>query len=158
MPRKQSSLEQSQQNTETALEIVSSYVTALNDGDNQKMMALRSPGFVMDFVHGDVFRDDPLSEDSTREFWPAWFHAFPQGNFEVTRTIAAQNVIVTQWIFSGDHVHALGKPIMEPEQPPSGKNICFRGVSFYDIQDGSIQRETTYLDLATLMVELGIVL
>ena len=59
------------------------------------MVALRSPGFVMDFVHGDVFRDEPLSEDATKQFWLAWFHAFPGGNFEVTRTIAAQNVIVT---------------------------------------------------------------
>jgi steroid delta-isomerase-like uncharacterized protein len=156
MPKKQKSLEQLRQNIDTSLEVISAYVTAWNEGDNQKMVALRSPGFVMDFVHGDVFRDEPLSEDATREFWPAWFHAFPQGNFEVTRTIAAQNVIVTQWIFSGDHVRSLGNPIMSPELPPSGKSICFRGVSFYDIQDGSIQRETTYLDLATIMVELGV--
>ncbi len=32
----------------------------------------------------------------------------------------------------------------------------FRGVSIYDIGDGLIQRETSYMDLATIMVELGV--
>ena len=33
---------------------------------------------------------------------------------------------------------------------------CFRGVSVYEIAAGLIQRETTYLDLATLLVELEV--
>jgi hypothetical protein len=32
----------------------------------------------------------------------------------------------------------------------------FRGVSVYDIDEGLIQLETTYMDLATVMVELGV--
>jgi hypothetical protein len=32
----------------------------------------------------------------------------------------------------------------------------FRGVSIYDISAGLIQRETAYMDLATIMVELEV--
>ena len=41
---------------------------------------------------------------------------------------------------------------------PSDQTIQFRGISIYDVRDGLIQRETTYIDLATLMVELGVTL
>ena len=42
--------------------------------------------------------------------------------------------------------------------PPTGKTIRIRGVSVYDLDGGLIQRETLYLDLATLLVELGVTL
>ena len=47
-------------------------------------------------------------------------------------------------------------PIIESHLEPTGKTICFRGISVYDIADGLIKRETTYIDLGTLLVELGI--
>ena len=40
----------------------------------------------------------------------------------------------------------------------TGKTIRLRGVSVFDLHQGLIQRETLYLDLATLFVELGVTL
>jgi steroid delta-isomerase-like uncharacterized protein len=77
-------------------------------------------------------------------------------DYEVTRTIAAETVVVTQWTFTGTHTQPLGAPVFDPPVEPSGRTICLRGVAIYDIQDGAIQRETAYIDLATLMVELGV--
>ena len=141
---------------QNSIEIAAEYVSALAAGDTAKMQTCWAETFVLDWVHGDAFEDKPLTIAETAAFWPAWLAAFPEMDYEVTRTIAAETVVVTQWIFTGIHTRPLGAPVFNPALKPSGRTISFRGVSFYDIRAGLIQRETTYLDLATLMVELGV--
>jgi steroid delta-isomerase-like uncharacterized protein len=140
----------------SSLELTSQYVASLATGDTERMNALRTPDFELDFVYGDASESGPLSSEETKEFWPSWLVGFPEMDYEVTRTIAAEEVVVMQWVFTGTHNEPLGPPIFEPPVPPSGRTIVFRGVSIYDIQGGLINRETTYMDLATLMVELGV--
>lgn len=139
-----------------ALPVVAEYAAALAAGDNRRMNTLRAPNFILDWVHGDAFEDGPLSAEDTSRFWPSWFAGFPEMDYEITRTIAAETVVVVQWIFTGTHTATLGPPIFENPLPPTGRTIRFRGISVYDVQGGQIQRETTYMDLATLMVELGV--
>ncbi|MCP5097443.1 MAG: ester cyclase [Chloroflexi bacterium] len=143
-------------NTPAALTIVAAYVEAMSNRDATVMNTLRAPDFVLDWVHGDAFEDGPLSAADTNAFWPAWFTGFSEMDYEVTRTIAAETVVVTQWIFTGTHDKSIPPPIFDPPTVPNGRTIRIRGVSIYDVADNLIQRETTYLDLATLMVELGV--
>jgi steroid delta-isomerase-like uncharacterized protein len=77
-------------------------------------------------------------------------------DYEVKRTIASEKVVVTEWIFTGIHSGILAPPVFEEQIPPTGKTIQFRGITVYDVDEGLIQRETIYMDLATLFVELGI--
>lgn len=142
--------------SDATLSLISTYVTAMAAGDSAAMNGLRAADFVLDWAHGDAFEGTPLSADGTRSFWPAWFAAFPEMDYEVTRTVAADDVAVTEWIFTGTHAAPLGPPVFETPQPPSGRTIRFRGVSVYEVRGGQIRHETTYLDLATLMVELGV--
>lgn len=139
-----------------ALLLIERYVAALAAGDGAAMKQLRAPDYVLDWVHGDAFQDGLLSAEDTESFWPAWFAGFPEYDYEVTRTIAAEQVVVTQWIFTGTHSAPLGSPVFDPPHLPTGRTVRFRGVSFYDVRAGLIARETTYLDLATLFVELGV--
>jgi steroid delta-isomerase-like uncharacterized protein len=90
------------------------------------------------------------------QFWSAWFVAFPELDYQVTRTIAAERVVVTQWVFSGTNSGPLGPPLLGSHAGPLGKTIRLRGISVYDVDAGLIQRETAYIDFATLMVELGV--
>jgi predicted ester cyclase len=143
-----------QQTESTSLDVISNYVAALAARDGKRMHSFRSPDFVLDFVHGDAFEDGPLSAENTDNFWPAWFAGFPEMDFEVTRTIAAEDVVVTQWIFTGTHNGRIEPPIFSQGLEPTGRTIRFRGVSVYDVSHGLIQREMLYIDLATLMVEL----
>ena len=39
---------------------------------------------------------------------------------------------------------------------PTGNTVRLRGVTFLDIRDGQIIKETTYSDVATLLIELGV--
>jgi steroid delta-isomerase-like uncharacterized protein len=139
----------------TALEVASRYSAAISDGDNDQMTSLRSADFVMDFVHTDAEAADPPSAETARTFWTTWLSAFPEYDWHVTRTVAADEVVVTQWVFSGTHEATIEQPIFDPPLEATGRTISIRGVSFYDIKDGLIERETLYIDLATLIVELG---
>ena len=140
----------------SALEAVSQYAAALSARDSDRMNALRAPDFVLDFVNGDAFEDRPLSVEQTGEFWPSWFRGFPEMDLEVTRTIAAEEVVVTQWIFTGTNSGPVEPPVFDDRIEPTGRTIRLRGVSIYDVSDGLLRRETMYIDLATLMVELGV--
>jgi steroid delta-isomerase-like uncharacterized protein len=143
-------------NTPAALDIVSEYTTALMARDEGRMKALRTADFVLDWVYADAFKNPPSSAEETHAFWSAWFAGFPEIDYEVTRTIAAETVVVTQWTFTGTNAGPLGPPAFGRPLEPTGRTIQLRGVSIYDVSDGLIQRETTYMDLATLMVELGV--
>ncbi len=140
----------------SSLELTSQYIAALAAGDTERMNTLRTPDFELDFVYGDASESGPLSSAETKQFWPSWLVGFPEMDYEVTRTIAAEDVVVMQWVFTGTHSQTLGPPIFEPPVPPSGRTVMFRGVSIYEINAGLIQRETIYMDLATVMVELGV--
>ena len=140
----------------SSLELVSEYTAALAASDTKRMDALRGPGFELDFVYGDASASGPLSSEETKQFWPSWLVGFPEKDYEVTRTIAAKDVVVTQWVFTGTHSRPLGAPIFQQSISPSGRTVMFRGVSIYEIDAGLIQYETIYMDLATVMVELGV--
>lgn len=143
-------------NTPVSLDIIAQYTSALSNGDYDTMHALRHANFVLDWVHGDAFEDPPMTEDQTNQFWPAWLSAFKKKDYEVTRTIASESVVVVQWTFTGIHDAPLGPPVFEPALEPSNKPISLRGISVYDVAENLIQKETMYIDLATLMVELGV--
>jgi steroid delta-isomerase-like uncharacterized protein len=139
-----------------SLLLVAQYADALAAQDSDAMAALRAPDYELDYVHLDAFAGRPQSAQEMAAFWPAWFAGFPEIDFEITRTIAAESVVVIQWVFSGTQSGALELQIFGREIEPTGRTIRLRGVGVYDIREGLILRETLYLDYATLWVELGV--
>ena len=113
----------------SAPDVVSDYTAAIIDNDVASIGSLRADGLVLDFVHYDARAAPPISEENTQTFWPAWFAAFPEYDYEVTRTIAAAEVVVTQWVFIGTHTESLGPPVFDEPVAPTGRTIRFRGVS-----------------------------
>jgi predicted ester cyclase len=142
----------------TSLEVVSGYLAALAAGDSKGMDVFRAPDYVLDLVQRDAFEQGALSHDETRAFWPSWFASFPEMDYQVTRTIAAETVVVSQWVFVGTNSGPLTAPVFGRDLGPTDKTVRLRGVSIYDVQGGLILRETLYMDLATLFVELGVTL
>lgn len=142
-------------NNPSAFEVVSQLVAALVARDTETMESLHAQDYVVDWVYGDAFENPPVSAEESAAFFPAWFIAFDQIDYEVKRTIAAETVVVTEWVFTGTHTGPLGPPVFEERLDPAGRTIQFRGATVYDVTGGLIQRETIYMDLATLIVELG---
>lgn len=139
-----------------SLQTIEKYAAALKARDTQRMQSLRASDFILDWVHSDAFEDKPLTHIETNRFWSVWFAGFSEVDFEVTRTIAAEAVVVLQWTFTGTHDGPLEAPLFDPPMAPTGRTIRLRGVSIYDLKDDLLQRETMYIDLATLWVELGV--
>ena len=75
---------------------------------------------------------------------------------EPAGTIAAETVVVVQWTFTGTHTGTLKTPAFGKHVEPTSRTIQIRGISVYDVSGGLIQRETLYMDFATLWVELGV--
>ncbi len=123
---------------ESALDVVSKYVVALSLRDSAGMNGLRAEDFLLDFVHSDAFEHRPMSAQETQMFWPIWFDAFADLDLEVIRTIAADEVVVTQWIFTGTNTGPLDPPIFEERVEPTGRTVRLRGVSVYDIINGRV--------------------
>ncbi len=142
----------------SAFDVVAEYSAALAARDSERMNALHSPDFVLDWVYGDAFEEHPQSAEEATKFWPSWFAGFPEMDYEITRTIAGEDVVVTEWVFTATNSGPLNPPVFEKPTEATGRTIRIRGASVYDVSDGLIQRETTYMDLASLMVELGVVL
>ena len=141
-----------------SLQVVAQYAGALAAQDSAGMASLRAPDYVLDYVHLDAFAGRPQSAEETSGFWPAWFAGFPEMDFEIGRTIAAESVVVVQWTFTGTNSGALEPQVFGRQIEPTGRTVRLRGVAVYDVREGRIQRETLYLDYATLWVELGVVL
>lgn len=139
----------------SAFEVVSRLVEALVEQDVEAIDALHADDYVVDWVYADAFADPPRSAEQSAAFFPTWFVGFDEMDYELTRTIAAEDVVVTEWVFTGTHTGPLGPPVFETRLEATGRTIGFRGVTVYDVDDGLIRRETTYMDLATLLVELG---
>jgi steroid delta-isomerase-like uncharacterized protein len=139
-----------------SVHVVAQYAAALGARDGEQMAALRAPDFVLDYVHRDASGSDPLPAQATQGFWTAWFTGFPEMDFEVTRTIAADRVAVLQWTLTGTHSGPLDATAFGRHVESTGRTISLRGVSIFDIDEGLIQHETLYIDFATLWVELGV--
>nr|NIV34400.1 hypothetical protein [Anaerolineae bacterium] len=77
-----------------SLELIAEYITALRARDDATMQSLRSPDFVLDWVHNDAVANPPGTHEVANQFWSVWFSAFPEMDYEATRTIAAESVVV----------------------------------------------------------------
>jgi steroid delta-isomerase-like uncharacterized protein len=142
-------------NTLSAFEVISKYVAAMAVGDTDTMKSFHADEFMVDWVYGDAFENPPSSAEESNKFFPIWFSGFDEMDYEVKRTIAAEEVVVTEWVFTGTHTGPLGPPVFQEVLDPTGRTIQFRGATVYDVNEGLVQKETIYMDLATLIVELG---
>ncbi len=144
--------------TSTSLDLISSYIAALQARNGEEMVKLRSPEYVRDLVAGDAFLDTISANQEIAQFWTAWFDAFEDMDYEVTRTVAAESVVVLEWTFTGTHTGQLNQDVFGREIEATGNTVRLRGVSVYEIENSLITRETLYIDMATLWLELGVVL
>ncbi|HAL47478.1 MAG: hypothetical protein FI707_15445 [SAR202 cluster bacterium] len=142
--------------TRTALDTVSEYVQALADKNIDRMLSLRAEAYVRDFAHTDIFHRGPVSSEESQRFWHALFTAFPELDYEVSCTLAAEDVVATQWTFTATNSRPVSPPIVPIDMEATGRTVKIRGATFYDVNDGLIERETMYTDLSTLFVELGV--
>lgn len=139
----------------SSIDVVTDYLNAAAAGDAAAMARLCSDEFVFDVVHRDASGRDPFNAEGALRFWQNWFAAFSSFDWEIVRAIDADDIVVVEWTFVGKQDGPLAGLFRFPAAI-SNKVVRFRGASFFECRDGRIAQLTLYLDLATLMVELGI--
>jgi len=141
--------------TRSSIDVITDYLDAAAAGDAKAMADLCGPGFVFDVVHRDAEGRNPFNAEGALRFWQNWFAAFSSFDWQITRAIDAEDTVVVEWIFVGKQDGPLDG-LFRYSVPVSGKVVRFRGASFFECRNGEITYLTLYMDLATLMVELGV--
>jgi predicted ester cyclase len=141
----------------TAFIIAAQYAAARAAQQEERLHVLRAGNYQLDAVYLDAYGVAPQALPEGTDIYRSLFSACPDGDLAVTRTIAGAEVVVQEWTFSGTHSRRAEHWALHGQRhdQPTGKEVRLRGVSLYDIVRGLIQRETIYLDHATLLVELG---
>jgi len=140
-----------------AFTIAAQYAAARAAQQEERLHLLRAGRYQLDVVFLDAYGVAPPTEAEGTDLYRALFSACPDGELAVTRTIEGAELVVQERTFSGaqtgraEHWALRGRM----HEQPTGSPVRLRGVSLYDISGGLIQRETIYLDQATLLVELG---
>lgn len=120
-----------------------------------------------DFVRARSYLDDgfqfqgPASPDPLgvpaygvhmQELWTA----FPDLNFDPTHIIAQGDHMVVNYLGTGTHNGPMTTPNGDTV-PATGRRLALPASSTFELKDGRMVRERAYLDLLTLLAQLGLV-
>ncbi len=108
----------------------------------------------------DDFRADvpdapgPLNKQQYLDYVKNYLTAFPDIHFQVERTIAKDETVVTLWTVSGTHTGPLSGPT--GVIPPTGKNFTNRGMNLGDSKNGKAVRLITLYNQVPVLQQLGV--
>lgn len=77
--------------------------------------------------------------------------AFPDGVIEIAKVFADGDTSIAEFTASGTHAGDL------MGIPPTGKPVRIRVCNVMELRDGKVYREHEYMDVMTMMVQLGLV-
>ena len=116
---------------------------AVRSGDLSKLDSI-SESFT--FVHplGEIHGPEELvaMQDEQED-------AFPDGELSVDEILTGDDVAMWEWTLTGTHE---GEWM---EQPPTGREVSFSGMSKTTIVDGKIEENRAYFDAQDVLSQLG---
>jgi steroid delta-isomerase-like uncharacterized protein len=86
--------------------------------------------------------------------WQGWADAFPDSNATFEAAHVSGNTVILEVTWRGTH----GGPLRTPagDIPATGRKIEMRACQVVDIADGKVRGIRQYLDMATMMAQLGV--
>lgn len=96
-----------------------------------------------------------LNKDVALMYNSAFLPAFPDLHFDVIRTIANDDCVVTHWTATGTQNGPLAT-LSGQVLPATHRKGTVRGVLITEIKDGKIAAEQTYWDQMSLLTQLGL--
>ena len=88
-----------------------------------------------------------------RAFMQDFKTAFPDCTVNLTRQIATDDAVVSEFRARGTHRGPLASP--SGDIPPTGRSIDYPVCEVWEIRDGKLARLRNYFDAATVMSQLG---
>lgn len=99
---------------------------------------------------GEVFR----GPEGYRRYMQGWIDGFPDASTEITAVHAGEDFAVVEFVGRGTHDGTLRSAA--GDVPPTGRGSENRFCEVVQIRDGKISSARTYLDMATMMAQLGL--
>ena len=124
---------------------------ALNAQEWDKWSQLRAADFMAEVPGAPA----PLNIEQLRMFNQNYRTAFPDGHVDVTLMIAQGNYVVAHWTGTGTHTGPLPTPTGS-SIPATGKKVVLKGSDTYELKGGEIFRSWTFVDMASLLGQLGL--
>jgi len=123
------------------------YIVAYNSHDVAKIGALWTEDAVWeDVASGQLAHGKKELLVSFRDI----FAAVPNVTCELTFFFSAGNRIAAEWVETGTQTGDWGGI------PATGKSYSIRGASIAELKNGKISRETSYLNMADFLQQLGL--
>ena len=93
--------------------------------------------------------------DGYSQFSQGWVTAFPDGKVEITKMVAGDEGVATEFRGRGTHTGPLVGPA--GEIPATGRSIDVPFCQIMQIKNGKVVSSRLYFDAATMMGQLGLI-
>lgn len=124
---------------------------AWNRRDFDELRASVAPDAVLTEVgSGQTFR----GPDGALQYNTAWAEAFPDGKITVDRVIESGDLVVVEFTGQGTHTGPLVNDA--GTIAATGRSVTLHLCDIYEIKDGKVQSQRSYLDTGSLMAQLGL--
>ena len=144
-----SALAQSTPTEQRNLELYRQLIAAENAGDYDQLQGLFSPEF-QSVVNGRPAEGKGAAVEV--ETLRATREAFPDYVASVDRVVARGDTVAAGWRIRGTHSGRHPQIAL----PPTNRAVDFTGCTFLEIQGGKIVSGLNYIDLSTVMAQLGV--
>ena len=133
------------------LAIVERIFAALNARDLGSQDGSYAPGYQYEAPGAQ----GKINLEQAREYVQGFLTAFPDLHFELKTKIAQGDHVAVAWASTGTHTGPLRTPTGDM-LPPTNKKVSGTGSSFYEFRNGKIINSQLYWDMATLLVQIGV--
>ena len=96
-----------------------------------------------------------VGSDEVRAYAESWKTGFPDMIGTCENRIDAGNVLVEECSWSGTNTGNLVAPDGSPI-PPTGKSVSLKNVLIWEFEEGKIKSAKNYLDMMTMLSQLGL--
>jgi steroid delta-isomerase-like uncharacterized protein len=96
-----------------------------------------------------------MNLEQSRMYLEGFLDAFPDLNFKLMKKIADGDMVAITWTATGTHTGPMRTPT-GGMIPPTGKKGVVNGCTTYEFIGGKVASSATYWDMATLLMQLGL--
>jgi len=133
---------------EMAAATMKGYPEALNSGDAKKVASFYTDSAVVKFAG----MPDLTGRDAIQSMWEKNFAAFSKSKSNASRVFSKGNIVIVEWVWAATNTGEMMG--MKATEKPVGVNGA--DVMWLDESNGLIKEQHTYMDMGTIMSQLGV--
>jgi steroid delta-isomerase-like uncharacterized protein len=133
------------------IDVANAPTYAFNENDWDRVRETLTEDFVYDEVCTNRLAK---GVDNVIELWKGWRVAFPDIRGTITNAFGGDGKVVKELRWRGTHTGPL--PLPDGEISATGKSIDIRSCEVWTIEDGKGKIQVHYIDMMTLMQQLGL--